>query len=140
MCYDYIARFTSHSIRMNYAAGIAIACVALAGCSTQLYGNQSVTGGMSTTATSSATLWSASTTNSQVSFSSGAAVPPSAPGGQVSLGRGGSGALILGIVLVDALQNFAGWLSAPKQPASMLPASIADTCSCYGYKPVIRDQ
>ena len=125
---------------MNYAAGIALVCAALTGCSTQLYGNQSVTGGTSTTATASAARWSGSFANGQVAFSSGPVVAPSAPGGQATLGRGGSAALILGIVVVDALQQFASWLGAPKQPANMLPASIADTCSCYGYKPVVRDE
>jgi len=125
---------------MNYAAGIALVCVVLAGCSTQLHGNQAVSGGATATTTSSAVTGSASAAGGRIAFSSGTAPSAGAPGGQAVLGRGGSAALILGIVIVDAVSNLASWLSAPKQPANVLPASIADTCSCYGYKPVSGEQ
>jgi len=120
---------------MKYASGIALVCVALAGCSTQLYGNQSVSGGATTTTTASAVSGSAGFGGGTIGFSSGTAPSSGAPGGQAVFGRGGSAVLILGIVIVDAVSHFASWLNAPKQPANVLPASIADTCSCYGYKP-----
>jgi hypothetical protein len=116
---------------MNCLAGIALVCVAIAGCSTQLHGNQSVNGAASTTTASSAVAGSAQASAGRVSFASGAPVPPGATGGQVSLGRGGSAVLVLGIVIVDAISSFTAWLNAPKQAAVEQPASIADTCSCY---------
>ena len=121
---------------MNRSTSIVLVCVALAGCTTQLHGNQSVSGGASTTTTSSAVIGSARASGGRVALSSGAAVAPGATGGQVSLGRSGSAVLVLGIVIVDALSSFTSWLSAPKQAAIEVPASIADTCSCYGYKSV----
>ena len=107
----------------------------LSGCHTTMHGNQSVSGGASTTTTASAVSGSAGFGSGTIGFSSGTAPSPGAPGGQVVFGRGGSAVLILGIVIVDAVSHFASWLNAPKQPANVLPASIADTCSCYGYKP-----
>ena len=116
---------------MHRSTRIVLFCVALAGCSTQLHGNQSVSGGASTTTTSSAVTGSARASGGRVAFSSGAAVAPGATGGQVSLGRGGSAVLVLGIVIVDALTSFTSWVSAPKQAAIEVSTSIADTCSCY---------
>jgi len=110
-------------------------CLALAGCYTTLGGNQS-TSGATTTITSSAVSGSVKFTGGQVSISSGAAPAPGAPGGQVALSRGSGAVLLLGLVVVDAVSYFASWLQGAPAQIGQAPASIAETCSCYGYKPV----
>ena len=127
---------------MKHAVVILISCVAVAGCSTRLHGNQSVSGGASTTATSSAISGSASVGGGKVAFSSGSVPAPSAPGGHAVLGNSATAVLVLGIVLVDAVNSFVSSLRATPAPthAAARPASIADTCSCYGYKPMTGDR
>jgi hypothetical protein len=120
---------------LKYPAAIALSCAALAGCSTQLHVNQSASGGASATTASSAVTGSVRASSGQVAFSSGSRAASGATGGQVSLGRGGSAVLVLGLVIVDAVSQFASWLSAPGKAANELPASISHTCSCYGDKP-----
>jgi len=119
----------------RYLAAIALSCAALAGCSTQLHGNQSMSGGTGATTVSSAVTGSARAGGGQVAFASGSGAAPGATGGQVSLGRGGSAVLVFGLVIVDVVSNFASWLSGPRQAANELPASISHTCSCYGNQP-----
>ena len=122
------------------AAITALLCLALSGCFVTLHGHQSTSGGVTTTTTSSTVTGSAKTGGAQISFASGPAVAPNAPGGQVVFNRGASAVLVLGLVIADAVNYFSARLGVkPPQPAGG-SASIADTCSCYGYKPVTGDQ
>jgi hypothetical protein len=113
-------------------------CLALSGCYVKLHGHQSTSGGVTTTTTSSTVTGSAKASGAKVSFSSGTPVSPSAPGGHISLNRGASAVLVLGLVIADVVNYFNARLAAkPQQPAGD-GASIAETCSCY--KPVSGDQ
>jgi len=121
------------SISRNVTA--LLLCLALAGCYTTLGANQS-TSGSTTTITSSAVSGSVKFAGGQASISFGAAPAPGAPGGQVTFSRGSGAVLLLGLVVVDAVGYFASWLQGAPAQMGQAPASIAETCSCYGYKPV----
>src|SRR5688572_3926765 len=118
---------------MLMRAAIAfLLCVPLTGCYVTLHGHQSTGGGTTTTTTSSHVTGSAKFAGGRASFSSGQPVAPNAQGGQVTLGRGASAVLILGLVIADAVHYFsARQFAKPPQPSG----SIAETCSCY-QKPV----
>ena len=110
-----------------------VLCMPLAGCFVTLHGNQSTSGGVTTTTTSSHAGGSAKFSGGRASFSSGQPVAPNAQGGQVTLGKGGTVVLVLGLVIFDTVNYIGSKFSAKPRPA---PAeSIADTCSCY-QKPV----
>jgi hypothetical protein len=103
--------------------------VPLSGCYVTLHGHQSTSGGTTATTTSSHVTGSTKFAGGKASFSSGQPVAPKAPGGQVSLGKGASAVLILGLVIADVVHYFSARHSAREpQPQS---GSIADTCSCY---------
>jgi len=124
---------------MSACARIAAAgwlCLAAAGCQTTVngYGYQSGTGGASTTATSTAVVGTARVSGGQASFAYGSVPPPGTPGGFV--GFGGSGAVLLGAILIDMVTS---WLSSTNRPAPA-PAAISHTCSCYGYKPPVSGE
>ena len=119
------------------AAIAVLLCVPLTGCFVTLHGNQTTSGGVTTTTTSSQAGGTAKFSGGRASFSSGQPVAPNAQGGQVTLGRGGSAVLILGLVIADAVNYFSYRMSARTQPSRT--ESIADTCSCY-QKPVIGEQ
>jgi hypothetical protein len=105
-------------------------CVALPGCYVATYGNQSVNGGATATTTSSQVGATAKFSAGRASFSSGQAVAPGAAGGQVSLSRGGSAIVAVGLVVAETVHYLGALFGAKPQPAP--PAdSIADTCSCY---------
>ncbi|HXF66100.1 MAG TPA: hypothetical protein VNK67_05305 [Burkholderiales bacterium] len=106
--------------------------LALAGCAVRLHGLQT-SGGASATSTSAQVSGSVKFSGGRLSFSSGQVPPPSAPGGHVSLGKGASAALVLGLVLADAVT----WLDARLRGQPAAPQaeqggdSIAESCSCY---------
>jgi len=103
-----------------------------------MYGNQSSAGSATVTTTSSRVSGAAQGSNYRVSFSSGGhPVSPTAPGGHV-VASGSSTYVVIGIVALADLWNY--FLGAPQ--AKPLPSGtrIADTCSCYGYKPVPGDE
>jgi hypothetical protein len=102
--------------------------LALSGCFVKMSGLETTGGGSRTTTTSSQVAGTARFSHGAASFSSGPRVSPSAPGGHVSLGKGASAVLIVGLVLADLVQYVAG-TSGPKP----LPPGekIMDTCSCY---------
>lgn len=106
-------------------------CLALSGCYVKLHGHQSTSGGVTTTTTSSTVTGSAKTSGARVSFSSGTPISPNAPGGHVSLNRGASAVLVLGLVIADAVNYFSARLGVKPQQTAGASASIADTCSCY---------
>lgn len=120
---------------MVRTAMTALLCLALSGCTVRIHGLQSTSGGVTTTTTSSTVTGSAKVAGGKVSFSSGQPVSPNAPGGHLVLSRGASAVLILGLVIADAVNYFRAKLGAtPPQPAGR-GDSIAETCSCYGYRP-----
>ena len=125
-------------ISLRVAAGLL--SLTLTGCHTTLAGNQSTSAGTTTTMSSSAVTGSARAAGGQVSVSSGAAPAPGAPGGLVVLGPGPGAVLFLGLIVVDAVSHFASWLRGAPLQAGQAPASIADTCSCYGYRPVSSER
>ena len=110
-------------------AGLAIlVSLTLSGCFVKVHGVESTGGGAHTTATSSHVGGAARFSNGAASFSSGQRVSPSAPGGQVSLGKGASGVLIVGLVIADLVNYLVG---APAPTPLPPDAKIMDTCSCY---------
>lgn len=114
---------------MHRSALYPVLCLALSGCSVAMYGNQSTSGGTTTTVTSTQVSGSTQGANYRVSFSSGGQpVSPRAPGGHL-YASGSSAYVVIGIVALADLWNY--FLGAPE--AKPLPAGtrIADTCSCY---------
>lgn len=110
--------------------------LALSGCYVKLHGHQFTSGGVTTTTTSSTVTGSAKASGAKVSFSSGTPVSPSAPGGHISLNRGASAVLVLGLVIADLI-NYLG--AKPATQAAPREA-ISETCSCYGHQPVNSEQ
>jgi len=104
----------------------------LSGCYVKLYGHQSTSGGVTTTTTSSTVVGGAKAGNARIAFSSGPAVPANAPGGQVTLNKGASAALVLGLVIADLVSYVRGGAKPASKAAG---GPIAETCSCYGYRP-----
>ncbi len=102
--------------------------LALSGCFVKVSGLESTGGGSRTTTMSSQVAGSGRFSHGAASFSSGPRVSPSAPGGHVSLGKGGSLVLIGGLILADLVNYIAG----PSQPKPLPPGErIMETCSCY---------
>ncbi len=120
---------------MSRTAILALLCLALSGCTVTLFGHQSTGGGAATTTTSSQVSGSAKFAGGKASFLSGQPVAPNAPGGHVTLSRGASAVLILGLAIADAVNYMSAKLGARPQPAPGV--SISETCSCYGYKPPV---
>jgi len=102
-------------------------CLALPGCYVKTYGYQSADG---TTTTSSQTVATAKFSNGAAVFTSGQPVSPTAPGGQVSLGRNGSAIVAVGLVFAEAVHYLGAFFNRGPQ-AAPLSDSIAETCSCY---------
>lgn len=109
-------------------------CLALSGCYVVIGGHQTSGGGVTTTTTSAATRLDASTGSARVGASFGTPPPPNAPGGQVTLSRGAAAVLFLGLVIADTV-NYLGGRSGSAPSSAPQRASIAETCSCYGWKP-----
>lgn len=115
---------------------VLLLCQALAGCAINLHGSQSTGNGASTTTVAS----SVNAGAGQAKFSAFFGSPPSTDGagGQVGFSRGAAAILVLGLAIAEAAQFVAAQFRGP--PPTILPsvpprASIADTCSCYGWKP-----
>lgn len=112
----------------------------LPGCAMTLYGQQSSGGGQTSTTTGAAVRGSAQSGNARFSGSFGAPPPAQAAGGQVTLSRGGSAALVIGLAVVgtgEALQRW--WRSGERRETAvrepLSPDGISHTCSCYGWQP-----
>jgi len=110
---------------------VLLICLALPGCYVKTYGLQSADG---TTTTASQVVATAKFSNGAALFTSGQPISPTAPGGQVSLGRNGSAILAVGLVFAEAVY-YLGALFNPGPRVAPQSGSIADTCSCY-QKPV----
>jgi len=109
-------------------------CLMLSGCYVALSGNQSTSGGVTTTTTSVATAGSASAGPARFGASFGTPPASNAPGSFVALSRDTSAVLFLGMVIVDTISNLGSWFRGAPPPTAQR-ASIAETCSCYGWKP-----
>jgi hypothetical protein len=111
----------------------------LPGCAVNLHGSQSGGAGASTVTTGSSLQATAGAGQARVGASFGSSPPAGAPGGQIGFSRGAAAVLIVGLVIAEAAEFLAAQFRGPsaplRQPAS---ASIADTCSCYGWKPPVE--
>jgi hypothetical protein len=118
---------------MRYAAVTIPLCLVLSGCAVTMHGNQSTSGGTTTTVTSTQVSASTQGANYKAWFSSGGRpVSPTAPGGHV-YASGNSAYALIGIVALADLVNYFRGAPGPKP----LPpgTAISHTCSCYGYQP-----
>jgi|LNFM01.1.fsa_nt_gb hypothetical protein len=123
---------------MNKVLPILLLIIVLPGCTTTLYGQQSSGGGQTSTTTGAAVRGSAQSGNARVSGSFGAPPPAQATGGQITLSRGGSAALVIGLAMVGTGEALQRWLRSGgraeiREPLS--PDGISHTCSCYGWQP-----
>jgi hypothetical protein len=111
------------------AAAVALLLLSLPGCHATLYGNQSTSGGATTTTTASHVSGSTQFSGGRASFSSGGhPLPANAPGGTLKVSGSAAGVLVVGVVIADLFYYMVG----PSQPKPLAPdARIADTCSCY---------
>ena len=117
---------------------VLLVCVPLAGCAVALYGNQSTSGGTTATTTSSQVSGSVQGANYKASYSPGGhPVSPMASGGYVSVGGNAAAVLVVGLAIADLVNYIRGEPQAKPLPPG---TRIADTCSCYGYKPVMGDE
>jgi hypothetical protein len=108
---------------------VLLLCVPLAGCAVTMYGNQSTSGGTTTTVTSGQVSGSNQGANYKASFSSGGhPVSPKASGGFVSV-SGNAAAVLIGVVVIaDLVKYFRGEPQAKPLPPG---TAISHTCSCY---------
>lgn len=121
---------------MSIRLCLLLLILALPGCAVTLYGQQSTGGGQTATTTGSAVRGSTQIGNARLGGSFGAPPPANASGGQVTLSRGGSAALVVGLAVVgtgEALQRW--WRGAPQRREAPAPDGISHTCSCYGWQP-----
>ena len=113
----------------------------LPGCAVNLHGRQSASAGTSATVTGSSFNAGASAGQARFSAAFGAPPPQGASGGQIGFSRGAAAVLLLGLAIAETVD----FIGAPfrqahgttpaAQPARAPRASIAETCSCYGWKP-----
>ena len=116
----------------------AFSCLALSGCYVKVAGNQSTSGGTTTTSTSGQVSGSTTFSGGRASFSSGGQpVSPRASGGYASVSGNAAAVLLIGVGIVEFLNYVAG--TTPPKP---LPPgeAIGQTCSCYGYKPPVNSE
>jgi len=133
-------RYTCRMSQPLRTALVAIFCLALSGCYVKVAGNQSTSGGTTTTATSAQVGGSTTFSGGRASFSSGGhPVSPRMQGGyaQVSGSGTATAVLLIGVGIVEFLNYVAG--TPPPKP---LPPgeAIGQTCSCYGYKPPVNSE
>jgi hypothetical protein len=111
---------------------VVLACLALPGCYVKTYGLQTAGGGTNATVVGSQTVATTGFSNGRASFSFGQPVSPAAPGGQVTVGRGGGLVLAAGLVIADVVQVMGDWFrQGPVLARNPAPQRIAETCSCY---------
>jgi hypothetical protein len=115
------------------ALTLLAACLALSGCTVAMHGHQ--TSGSGGTATSSALKLQAGSGGARASGSFGAPAPKGAPGAQVSLSRGASAVLVIGLVVAETLHYLGARAGGQPAPGAGLDRAISETCSCYGYRP-----
>ncbi len=116
---------------------IALVLVLLcSGCAVTLYGNQTTGGGSTSTTTGSSVQGSTQVGNARISGSFGSAPPANFQGGQVTLSKGASAVLLLGVAIAGAVEVVRDWMQPePPRRERLSPDGISHTCSCYGWKP-----
>ena len=115
---------------------IIVLALAMNGCAVTLHGNQTSSGGSTTSTTGSAVRASTQAGNARLSASFGTPPPANAPGGQASFSRGGSAVLVLGLAIAGATEMIGSWFAPPAERREPLaPGGISHTCSCYGWRP-----
>jgi len=108
----------------------------LPGCAVTLHGQQTAGGGQSITTTGSSVQGGARIGNARVGGAFGAPPPANAAGGQLSLSRGASAVLVIGVLIAGAVDEIGTWLrSSAQQAERMTGGPISQTCSCYGWRP-----
>jgi hypothetical protein len=109
----------------------------LHGCAVTLHGQQTTGGAQSATSVGSSVRGGAHIGNARIGGSFGAPPPANAAGGQLSLSRGASAVLVLGVLIAGAVDEIGTWFRTPAMPqAERLPGGpISQTCSCYGWRP-----
>ena len=126
---------------MRIRCCLLLLILALPGCAVTLHGQQSSGGGQTSTTTGSAVRGSTQLGNARLSGSFGAPPPANASGGQVTLSRGGSAALGVGLAVVgagEALQRW--WRGAPRRREAPAADAIPHSCSCCGGQPELTPQ
>ena len=111
--------------------------VLLPGCAVSLHGQQTSSGGSTSTTTASSVRGSTQAGNARLSASFGTPPAANAPGGQVNFSKGASAVLVLGLAIAGATEVVSGWFApAPAERREPLaPGGISHTCSCYGWRP-----
>ena len=109
----------------------------LHGCAVTLHGQQTTGGGHSASTIGSSVQGGARIGNARIGGAFGAPPPANAAGGQISLSRGASAMLVLGVLIAGAVDEIGGWFRSSAAPqAGRLPEEpISQTCSCYGWRP-----
>lgn len=126
--------------RWAYGLAALLAIAMLPACTVALQGHQS-SGGGTTTATSSSIAVATSGTNYAVGASFGRPVPLAAPGGHLVVSSGSAAAaLLVGIVVINALDYLSGRPGSQPWTGATANRPIAHTCSCYGYRPEDESQ
>jgi hypothetical protein len=122
---------------------LLILIAVLPGCAVTLYGQQSSGGGQTSSTTGAAVRGGTQIGNARLSGSFGHPPPATAGGGQVTLSRGGSAALVLGLAVVSTGEAVQRWRRGAASAGRHEPPaadSIAHTCSCYGWQPELTPQ
>lgn len=110
--------------------------VLLSGCAVTLHGHQTIGSGGTTTTTGSSVQGGTRIGNARIAGSFGNRPAPNAAGGQVTLSRGASAVLLLGVVVAGTVEVVRDWLRPePARREPLVPGGISHTCSCYGWEP-----
>ena len=124
---------SSASCRVPGALALA-ACLLLSGCYVKVHGGQTSSGGHTATAVGADVRGKAAFSGGRASLSSGRGSPGAGHGVHVSLGKGAVVAVIVGLMLADAVHYLSSRSGAP--PAKQREdQSILKTCSCYQQAP-----
>jgi hypothetical protein len=113
-----------------------VICLLLSGCYVKVNGVQSASGGATASAASSQISGSAKFSGGRAYFSSGRTVSPQAGGGHLSLGKGPTAVLVIGLMIADAMDYFGSGFTASRTAPG---EAISETCSCYR-KPLMSDE
>ena len=122
-----VGRYTARMSRMlgilrMHRILIVMTITLVSGCTATLHGRQTVSGGTSMTAVGSSVRGSAQMGHARVSAAFGSPPAPGATGGQVSLSSGGTAVVLVGVLIVHAVNAVGDWFS-PTTTRADLPAS-----------------
>ncbi|MGA0115387.1 MAG: hypothetical protein ACO3IW_07540 [Burkholderiales bacterium] len=110
--------------------------VLLSGCAVTLHGNQTSGGGTTATTTGSSVQGCTRIGNARIGGSFGSRPAPNTAGGQLTLSKGASAVLLLGVVIAGTVDVVRDWLQPePPRREPLSPDGISHTCSFYGWQP-----